>query len=220
MPREGVLIQLDGSYHRWLGKDGPQFTLQLRWMMPRAPWSTLCLRTGEHPAVTTSCCSTGLIRRRGMPLALYVDRHAVFKHTPSQETAAAPTSSVELWTSWHTADLRSITQARIGWSVPRERSRAGLVAELRLSGATTIDDANPRAGGLPATLQQPLQDASPEVGSRLSRSGPEGCVWIGSCASSTGAESPGTTRSDTAGAPISVCPCGQAELRRSSYGCA
>ena len=23
MPREGMLIQLDGSYHRWLGKDGP-----------------------------------------------------------------------------------------------------------------------------------------------------------------------------------------------------
>ena len=22
-----MLIQLDGSYHRWLGKDGPQFTI-------------------------------------------------------------------------------------------------------------------------------------------------------------------------------------------------
>ena len=30
MPRErAVLIQVDGSYHRWLGKDGPQFTLLL-----------------------------------------------------------------------------------------------------------------------------------------------------------------------------------------------
>ena len=29
MPREGMLIQVDGSYHRWLGKDGPQFTLLL-----------------------------------------------------------------------------------------------------------------------------------------------------------------------------------------------
>ena len=27
MPREGMLIQLDGSYHRWLGDDGPQFTI-------------------------------------------------------------------------------------------------------------------------------------------------------------------------------------------------
>ena len=27
MPREGMLIQVDGSYHRWLGDDGPQFTI-------------------------------------------------------------------------------------------------------------------------------------------------------------------------------------------------
>ena len=29
MPREGMLIQIDGSYHRWLGRDGPKFTLLL-----------------------------------------------------------------------------------------------------------------------------------------------------------------------------------------------
>ena len=29
MPREGMLIQIDVSHHRWLGKDGPQFTLLL-----------------------------------------------------------------------------------------------------------------------------------------------------------------------------------------------
>ena len=27
MPREGMLIQMDGSYHRWLGGDGPQLML-------------------------------------------------------------------------------------------------------------------------------------------------------------------------------------------------
>ena len=27
MPRQGMLIQMDGSYHRWLGEDGPQFTI-------------------------------------------------------------------------------------------------------------------------------------------------------------------------------------------------
>ena len=29
MAREEMLIQIDGSYHRWLGEDGPQFTLLL-----------------------------------------------------------------------------------------------------------------------------------------------------------------------------------------------
>ena len=27
MSREGMPVQMDGSYHRWLGKDGPQFTI-------------------------------------------------------------------------------------------------------------------------------------------------------------------------------------------------
>ena len=27
MPREAMLIQMDGSYHRWLGEDGSQFTI-------------------------------------------------------------------------------------------------------------------------------------------------------------------------------------------------
>ena len=29
MPQEGMLVQLDGSHHRWLGEDGPQFALLL-----------------------------------------------------------------------------------------------------------------------------------------------------------------------------------------------
>ena len=33
MPREGMLIQVDGSYHKWLGEDGPQFTF-----VPRQPF--------------------------------------------------------------------------------------------------------------------------------------------------------------------------------------
>ena len=29
MPQEGMLVQIDGSHHRWLGKDGPRFALLL-----------------------------------------------------------------------------------------------------------------------------------------------------------------------------------------------
>ena len=29
LPREGMLVQVDGSHHPWLGDDGPQFTLLL-----------------------------------------------------------------------------------------------------------------------------------------------------------------------------------------------
>ena len=90
MPREGMLIQVDGSYHRWLGKDGPQFTL------------LLAIDDATGIVVNSLFCELentqsyfslldGLIRRCGIPIALYSDRHAVFKYTPPSEAAGAPT---------------------------------------------------------------------------------------------------------------------------------
>ena len=47
MAREGMLIQIDGSYHRWLGEDGPQFTLLL------AVSSMPCSASWKTPAATS-----------------------------------------------------------------------------------------------------------------------------------------------------------------------
>ena len=140
--REGMLIQLDGSYHRWLGKDGPQFTL------------LLAVDDATGTVVNALFCELentrsyfllleGMIRRCGIPLALYVDRHAVLKHTPPAETAAAPTQF-------------SRTMDELGLQLifalsPQAKGRVEradgtfqdrLVNELLLVGATTIDDAN------------------------------------------------------------------------------
>ncbi len=79
MPREGMLIQADGSYHRWLGEDGPQFTL------------LLAVDDATGVVVNALFCELentrsyfllmwGLIRNCGIPTALYADRHAVFKY--------------------------------------------------------------------------------------------------------------------------------------------
>ncbi|MDE2715743.1 MAG: ISNCY family transposase [Chloroflexota bacterium] len=142
MPREGMLIQLDGSYHRWLGKDGPQFTL------------LLAVDDATGTVVNALFCELentrgyfrlldGLIRRRGIPLALYVDRHAVFKHTPSPETAAGPTQ--------FSRAMDELGIQLIFAQSPQAKGRvertAGtfqdrLVSELRLAGVATIYDAN------------------------------------------------------------------------------
>ena len=53
MPRAGMLIQLDGSYHRWLADHRPPFTLLLAVDAPPAPWSTPCF-AGRKTATTTS----------------------------------------------------------------------------------------------------------------------------------------------------------------------
>ena len=142
MSREGMLIQIDGSYHRWLGKDGPQFTL------------LLAVDDATGTVVNALFCELentrsyfllldGLIRRRGIPLALYVDRHAVFKHTPSAETAAAPTQFSRAMDELGIQLIFALSPQAKG----RVERAAGtfqdrLVSELRLSGATTIDDAN------------------------------------------------------------------------------
>ncbi len=142
MPREGMLVQLDGSYHRWLGKDGPQFTL------------LLAVDDATGTVVNALFCELentrsyfmlldGLIRRRGIPLALYVDRHAVFKHTPSPETAAGPTQFSRAMDELGMQLIFALSPQAKG----RVERAAGtfqdrLVSELRLAGATTIDDAN------------------------------------------------------------------------------
>ena len=90
MPREGMLIQIDGSYHRWLGADCQQFTLLL----------TVDDATGM--VVNALFCEyentrdyfvlmRGLMQRYGIPIALYTDRHSVFKHVPGSGLSGAPT---------------------------------------------------------------------------------------------------------------------------------
>ena len=74
MPRAGMLIQLDGSYHRWLGDVRPPFTLLLA-----VDDALFCQQEDSH---NYFLLMQNLLRRRGIPLALYTDRHAVFKHTP------------------------------------------------------------------------------------------------------------------------------------------
>ena len=142
MPREGMLIQIDGSYHRWLGKDGPQFTL------------LLAIDDATGTVVNALFCELEntrsyflllerLVRRRGIPLALYADRHAVFKYTPPSEAAGAPTQFSRAMDELGIQLIFALSPQAKG----RVERAAGtfqdrLVTELRLAGATTIDDTN------------------------------------------------------------------------------
>ncbi len=90
MPQEGMLLQMDGSYHRWLGEDGPQFTILLA--VDDATGCVLNALFCDHED-TSSYFSPmqGLLWRRGIPLALYTDRHAVFKHRSEYHPSGTPT---------------------------------------------------------------------------------------------------------------------------------
>ena len=138
MPREGMLIQVDGSYHRWLGKDGPQFTLLLA--IDDASGivvnALFCELENTHSYFSLL---DGLIRRCGIPLALYADRHAVFKYTPPSEAAGAPT---QFSRAMDELGIQLIASGQGSCGTRRGNVPDRLVTELRLAGTTTINDAN------------------------------------------------------------------------------
>ena len=72
MPREGMLVQVDGSHHRWLGDDGPPFAL-------------LLLDDAKCPALVNALFCELLPADEGADTALRrthrpLDRHSVFKN--------------------------------------------------------------------------------------------------------------------------------------------
>ena len=139
MPREGMLIQVDGSYHRWLGEDGPQFTLLLAVDDATGVVADALFCELENTHSYFSLLD-GLIRRCGIPIALYADRHAVFKYTPPSEAAAAPTQFSRAMDELGV----QLIFARSPQAKGRVERMAGtfqdrLVTELRLAGAITID---------------------------------------------------------------------------------
>jgi len=74
---EGMLVQLDGSRHRWLGPDGPELTLLGAIDDATGKVVAAVLREQEDAAGYLMVLRD-LIAAYGVPLAVYSDRHSVF----------------------------------------------------------------------------------------------------------------------------------------------
>ena len=83
MPREGMLIQMDGSHHQWLGGQAPPFTLLIA-----VDDALFCEQEDAH---SYFLLIQGLVQHVGIPVALYTDRHGVFRHTPGSGLPGMPT---------------------------------------------------------------------------------------------------------------------------------
>ena len=100
MPQEGMLVQMDGSYHRWLGEAGPQFTLLLAVDdATGAVVNALFCEREERTQLFPADAGVGAeLRRPGCPLrrpARRFQAHArVWARRCSRPSSAAP------WTSW------------------------------------------------------------------------------------------------------------------------
>ena len=136
-----MLVQLDGSHHAWLEDRGPKFALLLAVDDATGTVANAVFRTGEDTRGYFMLLE-GLIQRWGIPLALYSDRHAVFKHNARKpETAAEATQ----FTRGLQVGVRQIfarsPQAKGRVERMAETFQDRLVTELRLADARTIHQA-------------------------------------------------------------------------------
>ena len=136
-----MLIQMDGSYHPWLGDQAPPFTLLIA--VDDATGQVVSALCCEHEdARSYFLLIRALVEHRGVPVALYTDRHAVFKHTPGPGLPAGPTQFSRAMDEMGTQMIFAQSPQAKG----RVERTGGtfqdrLVAELRLAGATTLEQA-------------------------------------------------------------------------------
>ncbi len=142
MPQEGMLIQLDGSYHPWLGDERPRFTLLIA--VDDATGRVVNASFSEkEDAQSYFLLIQGLLQRCGIPLALYTGRHGVFRHTPGSGLAGTSTQfsrAVDELGVQMIFALSPQAKGRVERAAGTFQDR--LVTELRLAGASTIEQAN------------------------------------------------------------------------------
>ena len=142
MPREGMLVQMDGSHHPWLGDQVPPFTLLIA--VDDATGAVVgALFYEREDAHSYSLLIQGLVQDLGIPVAPYTDRHGVFRHTPGSGLPGMPTQ--------FSRDMDELGIQMIFALSPQAKGRvervAGtfqdqLVTELRLAGTSNIREAN------------------------------------------------------------------------------
>jgi len=146
MPQEGMLLQLDGSPHAWLESRGPQFTLFLAIDDATGTVPYALFREQEDTIGYFELLKV-IINQYGIPLGVYTDRDSIFRVERSPSNGSK--DAVPL-TQFGRA-LRELGITHVVAHSPEAKGRVErangtfqdrLVAELRLSGASTITEAN------------------------------------------------------------------------------
>ena len=145
MPQEGMLLQIDGSHDRWLEDRGPRFVLLLAVDDATGTVAHALFRPEED---TRGCflLMEGVIRCYGIPLAIYSDRHGVFKFNGKPRHITHPVGPTQFTRAMGELGIEHIF-ARSPQAKGRVERMAGtfqdrLVSELRLAGVATINQAN------------------------------------------------------------------------------
>ena len=150
MPQEGVLLQIDGSYHNWLESRGPWLTLLLSVddATGTIPWA---LFSQHEDANGYFRLLWGITQSRGVPLAVYTDRHSIFLPPHRRDETIEESLFKGRGRTQIGRALRELGISQVFARSPEAKGRvermAGtfqdrLVSELRLAGASNMADAN------------------------------------------------------------------------------
>lgn len=144
-----MLLRTDGSRHDWLEGRGPVLTLLGLVDDATGRYTGATFRDQEDAAGYLDILGR-TIRAHGVPLAVYSDRHGIFR-PPDR----APTLTEQLTGMRGMSQVgRALHEAGIGWVGARSPQGKGrverswgtaqdrLVSELRREGAATLEDAN------------------------------------------------------------------------------
>jgi len=144
----GELIQVDGSLHKWFEERGPMCTLLA--YIDDATSSVVYAEFVKSESTWSYFEATQrYFKRLGKPLALYTDKHSVFRVNVSKEGQSATTDSNG--DTQFSRALKSLDVDIIYAHSPQAKGRVErlyktlqdrLVKELRLANICTIDDAN------------------------------------------------------------------------------
>jgi len=156
MPQAGMLLQVDGSRHQWLGPSGPWLTLvgAIDDATGDVPYA---LFREQEDAQGYLLLLREVVRRRGVPLAVYSDRHKIFQASDQPLTLTEQLAGGRLPTQVGRV-LNELNITWIGARSPQAKGRVErlwrtfqdrLYQELRLAGARTLEQAN---AALPALL--------------------------------------------------------------------
>ena len=150
MPQEGMLVQIDGSHHRWLGENGPWLTLLLA-VDDATGTVPYALFREQEDTVGYFLLMKGIIERSGIPLALYSDRYFVFCYSKRGNGSGEKSLIDKSKPTQFGRAMRELGVTQVFARSPEAKGRVErangtfqdrLVTELRLAGASTIGQAN------------------------------------------------------------------------------
>ena len=149
-PQEGMLLQIDGSPHAWLEERGPRLVL-IAAIDDATGTVPFALFREQEDAPGYFLLLHEIITRKGIPWSLYSDNHAVFRVNPKAPVSIEEQLVREEPLTQFGRALRELGIEAIFALSPQAKGRVErlfgtlqdrLVAELRLVGAKTAEEAN------------------------------------------------------------------------------